>query len=138
MPINEGLLHVANIPMWASMTINGNELDLTPDGKTPEPPPPTTTDELVEMFDKNVAETRAEISSASEDELVKPWTLLQNGSTLHDPLLAGLPVGAVQQIGVGDARALEHPIAVPSLRLFDALAAVGCGNAAFLDHLEQR
>ena len=49
--------HLANIPSWAGMVINWDELDLAPGGKAPEPPPaPATTADLVAMFDKNVRE----------------------------------------------------------------------------------
>ena len=75
--------HLANIPSWAGMVINGDELDLAPGGKAPEPPPaPATTADLVAMFDKNVREARTAIAAAADDELNKPWTLLQNRTKL--------------------------------------------------------
>jgi uncharacterized damage-inducible protein DinB len=72
--------HLANIPSWASMAINTDELDLAPGGKAPTPPPaPTSTKALLAMFDKNAAEARAAIAGAADSEFMKPWSLLQNG-----------------------------------------------------------
>ena len=65
------------------MVISGDELDLAPGGKAPEPPSaPATTADLVAMFGKNVREARTAIAAAADDELNKPWTLLQNGTKL--------------------------------------------------------
>ena len=75
--------HLANIPSWASMTLNQNELDLAPGGKAMAPPPsPTNTRDLLAMFDKNAAEARAAIEGASDGEFMKPWSLLKNGSKM--------------------------------------------------------
>ena len=75
--------HLANILGWATMTINHDELDLAPGGQPlAQPPAPTTTEELLAMFDKTAAEARAAIAGASDAELLKPWSLLQNGATM--------------------------------------------------------
>ena len=75
--------HVANLPSWAPLTINQDELDLAPGGKQMDsPPPPADTAELVATFDRHAAEARAAIAGASDAELMKPWTLLSNGQTL--------------------------------------------------------
>src|SRR5918912_454256 len=64
--------HVANIPSWATVTIQTDSLDLM----TGTPPkPPESRKELLAMFDSNVAAARAAISGASDDHLMKPWTL---------------------------------------------------------------
>lgn len=46
------------------------------------PPAPQTVAELLAMFDKNAADARAAIASVSDEELMKPWSLLQNGQTV--------------------------------------------------------
>ena len=75
--------HLANLPSWVQTTINCDELDLAPGGKTPEPPTlPTSTTELLASFDKNAAEARTVIAGASDSEFVKRWSLLKGGSTL--------------------------------------------------------
>ena len=43
------------------------------------------------MFDKSVAAGRAAIAGASDEHLLKPWTLLKNGQTIMTlPLVAVL------------------------------------------------
>ena len=75
--------HLANLPSWVRLTIEQDELDLAPGGKAPDPPPtPASVDEILAMFDKNVAEARAAIAEASDEALMKPWSLLQNGKTM--------------------------------------------------------
>ena len=75
--------HLANLPSWAPITINQDELDMAPGGKQMDPPPaPADTAELLATFDKCAAEARAAIAGASDAELMKPWTLLSNGQTL--------------------------------------------------------
>lgn len=75
--------HVANIPSWASFTINQDSLDLAPGGVPPTPQPPAKSrQELLDAFDKNVIVARAAIAGAKDDHLFKPWSLLRNGTTL--------------------------------------------------------
>ncbi len=75
--------HVANLPSWAEMTLSGTELDLEPGGKQFQPPPPPqSTQELLAMFDKNLAAARAAIQRASDEDLMVPWTLLKNGQKI--------------------------------------------------------
>ncbi|MEO2198797.1 MAG: hypothetical protein ABGY72_22300 [bacterium] len=38
-------------------------------------------DELLAIFDKNLAEARAAIAGATDETLMPPWTLLHNGLT---------------------------------------------------------
>ena len=83
--------HLANIPQWATLAVNEDTLDLAPGGKSlATPPAPTTTQELVVNFDKNAAEARSAIAGAADDELEKPWSLLNNGKTVMT-----MPKGAV-------------------------------------------
>ena len=75
--------HLANIPEWGTLTIARDELDLAPGGKPMElPPPPASRADLLAAFDKKAAEARAAIAGASDEELMKPWSLLQNGKTI--------------------------------------------------------
>jgi len=75
--------HLANLAGWAGTTVNTDSLDLAPGGKPMQPPPPPKTrKELLELFDKNVAESRKAIAGASDTDLQKPWSLLNNGTVL--------------------------------------------------------
>ena len=75
--------HLANLPSWASYTINQDSLDLAPGGVAPTlPPAPKSRRELLELFDKNLAAARAAIAGAKDEHLFKPWALLRNGATL--------------------------------------------------------
>jgi uncharacterized damage-inducible protein DinB len=75
--------HVANIPGWTVITINQDALDMAPNGVQMQPPPePKSRKELLEVFDKNVAEGRKAIAGASDAHLLKMWSLLNNGATI--------------------------------------------------------
>lgn len=75
--------HLATLPWWATITIQQDSLDLMPGGKPMAMPvAPATTKELVALFDAKLAEGRAAIAAASDEDLRKPWTLLKNGQPL--------------------------------------------------------
>jgi uncharacterized damage-inducible protein DinB len=75
--------HLANLPSWLALAIKQDSLDLAPGGKpTQAPPAPKNTKELLAEFDKNVKEGRAALAAASDAELMKPWSLLNNGTVL--------------------------------------------------------
>lgn len=75
--------HVANIPSWATLAIAQDELDLAPGGKPLDPPPPPASSaELVATLDRLASEARAAIAGADDEELLKPWTMLQNGQQI--------------------------------------------------------
>ena len=75
--------HLANIPSWAAMTIEGDSLDLAPGGERMDPvPPPETTAELVATFDRNAEEARTVIRGARNEDLLGSWSLLRNGQLL--------------------------------------------------------
>ena len=72
--------HLANLPSWAPLTIGQAELDLMPNGKPMDPPPaPANNADLLATFDRHAAAARTAIAGASDDTLMKTWTLLQNG-----------------------------------------------------------
>lgn len=75
--------HVADIPEWASYTINQDALDMAPNGvPTTPPPPPNTTKELLDKFDRNVKAAREALSKTNDAHLHKTWSLLSNGQTI--------------------------------------------------------
>jgi uncharacterized damage-inducible protein DinB len=75
--------HLADIPSWVSFTINEDALDMAPNGiPMPQPPLPRTVKELLEKFDKGVAEGRPTLAGAKDDHLLKPWSLMNNGQAI--------------------------------------------------------
>ena len=75
--------HLANIPSWGVLTIEQDELDLMPGGKPlPPPPRPAGAADLVAALDKNAAAARAALAAAANADLMRPWSLRQNGATI--------------------------------------------------------
>ena len=84
-------MHLAEIPGWADVTLNQDFLDVAPVGGEPyRTPPATSRQEILDRFDKNVAAARAAIAAASDDQFMKPWSLLMKGETMFT-----MPRGAV-------------------------------------------
>ena len=83
MSFGEIATHLANLPTWAVRSINHDSFDMAPPGAGPMRVPPIKTNaELLETFDKNVAEAREAISGASDDLLREPWSLLSGGNVV--------------------------------------------------------
>jgi uncharacterized damage-inducible protein DinB len=74
--------HLSNIPSWAVHGITKDALDVAPQGVPVRAEPAGSTQEALETFDKNVAEARAAIASASDAQLAEGWSLLHNGHTI--------------------------------------------------------
>jgi uncharacterized damage-inducible protein DinB len=65
-------VHLAELPGWASTTVNTDELDFA---SGYNPPKAETTQDLLALFDKNVGEARAALAGASDETWQKGWTL---------------------------------------------------------------
>ncbi len=75
--------HLANLPTWASRSINSDNFDMAPGGgPPPKATPAGSTEEVLAIFDKNVADARAAIAGASDEFLVTSWSLLSGGHTV--------------------------------------------------------
>jgi uncharacterized damage-inducible protein DinB len=68
-------VHLAELPGWATTTVNTDELDFA---SGYNPPKAETTSDLLALFDKNVAQARAALAGAGDEVWHKPWTL-RNG-----------------------------------------------------------
>jgi uncharacterized damage-inducible protein DinB len=68
--------HVAELPNWAVETINRETLELQ---RGMKPWSATSQAELLERFDKNVAEARAAIAGASDADLAVDWSRIFGG-----------------------------------------------------------
>jgi len=67
--------HLATLPTWTGVTLTTSELDLSLPFNQPKP---ATTEELLAVFDQNVAEARAILAGATDDVFFQTWTL-KNG-----------------------------------------------------------
>src|SRR3984957_9350860 len=64
--------HTSEMPSYATATLSTERLDFGGDEK---PFAPTTKKEILEAFDKHVAEARVLLSNASDEDMMKIWTL---------------------------------------------------------------
>jgi uncharacterized damage-inducible protein DinB len=71
--------HVATIPMWGTMTLTLNELDLAGGF---ENPPAESRAALVKLFDNNAAKARMELTGKTDAELMAPWALKRGADTI--------------------------------------------------------
>jgi uncharacterized damage-inducible protein DinB len=71
--------HIITIPDWAVYTISQDVFDMSPDS---HPAAVTSTKELLEKFDKNVAHARKALAETQDEHLLKPWTFSVAGKVL--------------------------------------------------------
>jgi len=75
--------HIATLPGWTTMTINTEELDYAPvNGPSYQPPKIENRKDLLAVFDKEAAEARAALASASDAEIMKRRKLLAGGKEI--------------------------------------------------------
>jgi uncharacterized damage-inducible protein DinB len=75
--------HLAVLPSWTVGTIELESLDAAPvDGPNPLAQEATSRQEVLDLFDRNVAAARAALEGASDEHLRQPWTLLAGGRTV--------------------------------------------------------
>jgi len=80
MPLNHLAGHIAQLPGWAKMTVDTEELDIDMSKWTPFRP--TSRQEVLDEFDKAVKEARTALSSVSDEDLAKTWTFKMQGNTI--------------------------------------------------------
>lgn len=73
--------HIAELPTWVSMTLDTSELDFATSPYTPKQI--RNTAELLEYFEKCLAEGKTRLAKATEEELLPNWTL-RNGDQVYD------------------------------------------------------
>jgi len=71
--------HIAEMPAWATTSIAQDSLDLSGDYKPYEA---ASREELLSLFDKNVADARAAIAGCNDETFMKSWALMRGGKTL--------------------------------------------------------
>lgn len=83
--------HLAELPIFAVRTFQGDSFDFQASGAPPQPTVMTSRQQLLDLFDKNVAAARVAISKATDEDFQKTWTLLSGGKTIFSmPRLAVL------------------------------------------------
>lgn len=73
--------HLILFPGWLAHMFTCDSLDVAPGGKQIEQPKATNIKEALAIFDKGVADGRAALAKASDADLMKVWSLLNNGQT---------------------------------------------------------
>ena len=81
MTIQQLATHVAELPTWVVMVLNTSELDFA--ANPYEQKKIGTTASLLEFFEKCLAEGRAALEAAREEQLADLWTL-RNGDQIYD------------------------------------------------------
>jgi uncharacterized damage-inducible protein DinB len=76
---------VATMPMWITMMLRQDELDIAPvGGSSQQWPSPTTRDEYVAALDRTADEAKQVLRDASEAHLNTPWRLLAGGKVVSE------------------------------------------------------
>jgi uncharacterized damage-inducible protein DinB len=70
--------HLAELPMWAKVSIQESGIDIAT-GRPPEYVSPGTRVAVLKMFDANVADARSALNGRTDAELMAPWTLRSHG-----------------------------------------------------------
>ena len=89
--------HIAGLLEWATMTVNTDNFNATPDYK---PFIATTKAQLTEAFATNLSAAREAIAGASDEDLARMWTLSFNGN----------PIFSLPRIDVLRSTVLSHLI----------------------------
>ena len=80
MPLGRLAGHIAEMMGWGSMTLETDQLDFAPAGGPPmQPLFATSREQLLREFDKGVASFRTALPKATDQDFMKPWTLLSGG-----------------------------------------------------------
>lgn len=74
--------HVAEMPVWAAMTLAQDHLEMSPDEPTYAAHVLESTPETVAFFDENVRQARALLAAATDETMMRPWTLTNKGETV--------------------------------------------------------
>jgi uncharacterized damage-inducible protein DinB len=80
MSIRRLATHVAELPSWITMTLSTSELDFASSPYKPEVI--NNTAELMNYFEKTLADGRADLEVAKEEQLSDSWTL-RNGEEVY-------------------------------------------------------
>ncbi|MEP7108614.1 MAG: DinB family protein [Ferruginibacter sp.] len=80
MSIQQLATHIAELPGWVTMVLTTSELDFAANDYSPTII--SSTAGLLELFEKNLADGKASLETAKEEQLDDPWTL-RSGETIY-------------------------------------------------------
>jgi uncharacterized damage-inducible protein DinB len=89
--------HLATINHWAEAIVGQNSFDIS---NAPPPVELKSRQEVLDAFDKNTASARKAIAGATDEQFMKPWSLLKGGQ----------PIFTMPRIGVLRSMILNHGI----------------------------
>ena len=93
--------HLAEIPGWVEGTLTQDSWDIHPEGGEPyRTPKLNSRQEILDLFDANVAAAKRSIAATPDEEFARSWSLLSGGQTLI----------TLPKLGVIRAWVLNHTI----------------------------
>lgn len=81
MSIGQLTAHIADLPNWVAMVLTTEELDFAINGFNEDVATDTTS--LLESYERSLANGRAHLEKATEENLLPNWTL-RNGEAIYD------------------------------------------------------
>ncbi|HKY21865.1 MAG TPA: DinB family protein [Vicinamibacterales bacterium] len=83
MSLGQLAMHIANIPRWASVTLEGTAFDTNPpEGQRATTPPFQSGSLLLQAYDEGVSAARAMLARTSDADFMVPWTLKNAGRSM--------------------------------------------------------
>jgi len=73
--------HIAELPSWVTMALTTDELDFA--NNPYKPVEVNNTEELLQYFERSFMDGKAHLSKATEEELLRAWTL-RNGEQVYN------------------------------------------------------
>ena len=75
--------HLAEILGWVEGTLTATSWEIAPIGGEPyQAPKLSSRQEILDLFDRNVAAARKAIAAVKDDQMTQPWSLLIKGTPL--------------------------------------------------------
>ena len=81
--------HIAELPSWIGMALNTPELNFAANPYAV--PPIHSITELLDYYENNLADGKAELSKAKEEQLSQPWTM-RNGADIYSTETKGVVI----------------------------------------------
>lgn len=79
MSLGQLAIHLAQLPLWAESTLSSDAFDTEVDGADLPRPDFESREQLLALFDRNVANARAAIAGTEDGTFMLPWSLKKAG-----------------------------------------------------------